>query len=66
MVYKTKFKIKDFYETLSLNQAGIIVASSNGNSTGRIGNSWRRLFRLWKSGGSMSRMYIEMKIRESF
>src|SRR5574341_1264306 len=35
MVYKTNLN-KDFYETFILNQAGIIVASSNENSIGRI------------------------------
>src|SRR3989337_2053313 len=35
MVYKTNLN-KDFYETFILNQAGIIVASSNEKSIGRI------------------------------
>ena len=35
MVYKTNLN-KDFYETFVLNPAGIIVASSNENSIGRI------------------------------
>ena len=35
MVYKTNLN-KDFYETFVLNQAGIIVASSNEKSIGRI------------------------------
>src|SRR3990167_1884604 len=35
MVYKTNLN-KDFYETFILNQAGIIVASSNEESIGRI------------------------------
>ena len=35
MVYKTNLN-KDFHETFVLNQAGIIVASSNEKSIGRI------------------------------
>ena len=55
MVYKTNLN-KDFYETFILNPAGVIVASSNENSIGRI-ESGEEYFTYGKKGTYVKDVY---------
>lgn len=57
MVYKTNLN-KDFYETFVLNNAGIIVASSNGNRIGKI-ESGADYFTHGKAGTYVKDIYLD-------